>query len=212
MDSLRTPIVNAVNAVNVEKEKEEDGRFEKFPFTLTCNSECFESNVVLPQYRHWVWTMFGVQVKEMCRLFSAKEHGFKASVFHERCDGIANTIVFAKSREGKVFGGFAGNKWDMSSGFVSDAAKKSFLFSVDEKMKFFIQQNPEYAQKCNKDIGPTFGGNYDLSIADEANLNMNSCCCLGQCYEVPANGDVSILSGQKNFSVLDYEVFQVIFK
>lgn len=42
-------------------------------------------------------------------IYRATEHGFSATKFHQKCDGISNTLTIIKTTVGNVFGGYAGS-------------------------------------------------------------------------------------------------------
>lgn len=89
-------------------------------------------------------------------LYNWREHGFKPSDFHSRCDGHPNpTITLIKSKVGKLFGGYTKDKWASSGGHLKGTG--TFIFSLDLKRVFpQLTQNSIY---CDSDCGPSFGGN-----------------------------------------------------
>ena len=66
----------------------------------------------------------------------------------------------------------------------------------------------QYAIYRYPGYGPTFGGNHDICISDNANSNNNSYTHLSY-YETPkgANKPATILSDTHYFSPNDWEVF-----
>ena len=66
----------------------------------------------------------------------------------------------------------------------------------------------QYGIYCNSDYGPGFGGGSDLLINNAANSNTSRCSNLGHTYECPPNqSGTTFLTGQRNFTVNEYEVF-----
>lgn len=73
-----------------------------------------------------------------------------------------------------------------------------------------------------EDYGPTFGGGFDLCIADQCNINNNSIADFPTTFN--RRGEKKLVNGQdsyraftgaregKNFKVLEYEVFKVIWE
>lgn len=59
--------------------------------------------------------------------------------------------------------------------------------------------------------GPIFGAGADLLIASNCNTNMDSYSNLPHSYD-GENASSSVLMGDYNFSVLDYEVFTPVGK
>ena len=60
---------------------------------------------------------------------------------------------------------------------------------------------------CNNANGPSFGGGCDLYISENANINTDSASNLGITYQCPPGQQSTFLTGDKNFTVTDYEVF-----
>jgi hypothetical protein len=50
--------------------------------------------------------------KRFSLLWRGSSDGFKAKVFHRRCDGHANTLTVILDAEGNIFGGFTAVEWD----------------------------------------------------------------------------------------------------
>lgn len=76
------------------------------------------------------------------------------------------------------------------------------------KMQLF--DNHEHAIYCQTSCGPTFGVGHDLHISGDANVNRSSFARLGRSYQCPT-GQVAetFLAGSENFTVTDYEVFEL---
>jgi hypothetical protein len=77
-----------------------------------------------------------------------------------------------KTVAGHIFGGFTTISWDSSGAFKNDT--QSFLFSVDKQTKYPIVKNYQNAIRCSASWGPTFGGGYDIHVADNSNSNKSS--------------------------------------
>ena len=60
--------------------------------------------------------------------------------FHEKCDGVADTLVLVETEFGKKIGGYTPVKWSSKDNWVSDKKFKSFLFSLTEGDKFTLTQ------------------------------------------------------------------------
>jgi len=56
--------------------------------------------------------------------------------------------------------------------------------------------------------GPTFGGGHDFYLCDNCNQSAGSYSNFGTNYTAPK--DTSMLAGAYNFTVKDYEVFQLV--
>jgi hypothetical protein len=132
--------------------------------------------------------------------------------FHEKCDNKGATIMFIKTNNGCIFGGYNPVSW--LSDFCYSATDYAYLFSVTDgkgrqpvkcpvrrhKKKFAIKQN-------EGQYSPAFGeaNISDLFIAFK-NLQ-NSYSMLGNVYKLPQGIDVkdaeSFLAGRKKDWVVD---------
>jgi len=82
-------------------------------------------------------------------IYKGSIHGFKASIFHERCGKLGSpTICFVLRERGRVFGGYFAIDWDATlydfdkkngaeydSGFRED--KNAFIFSLTDRTKHY---------------------------------------------------------------------------
>ena len=143
-------------------------------------------------------------IKELCGLPSIKKwklqyratrDGFSAQNFHNKCDGIANTLTVIKSSNENIFGGFTEKAWDSSCHYVEDP--KAFIFSLvnKENKPFKIMcKNGVDAIYCHSSYGPTFGNPHDICIAN---------------YQMFTEKAGSILAGSYNFLTLEVEVYSL---
>ena len=98
-------------------------------------------------------------------LYRASEDGFSSASFHQKCDGIKNTLTIIKTTNGNIFGGYTGRAWDCSGTHMYDT--NSFIFSL------INQSNEPFKAKCirnecaifgHSSYGPAYGGGCDLAI------------------------------------------------
>ena len=117
--------------------------------------------------------------------------GFKASDFHAKCDGIANTLTVTKSKNGNVFGGFTEKAWNSRGVNVTDPS--AFIFSLVNKdenpFKVICSNSGQYAICCSADLGPVFGGDdkylQDVVIKSDSNTLKKSYSNIGFAYQHP---------------------------
>ena len=154
------------------------------------------------------------EIKELKKLYQATIDGDGAINFHTKCDNIPNTLVIIKSAGNRRFGGFTSQTWKSNSdGYVDD--KNAFLFSLD-KQKIYSYKNNNNAIYNHKDFGPTFGYSYDIYINSNCIQSKNA--YTNESYQSGSynfNGDNNALSEDGkagHFSVVEYEVFQIIFE
>lgn len=153
-------------------------------------------------------------------LYRGSRDGFRATDFHAKCDGKANTLTVVKDTKKNIFGGFTCAQWDQSSRFKVDT--NAFIFSLVNSLQrplvFDHVTNGNYSKHsidCYSTHGPAFGGGHDLHISDNSNSNTNSYTELGFSYVNPAfESDINpwklhtFFTGSRNFQVADFEVFQ----
>jgi hypothetical protein len=153
------------------------------------------------------------ELSDLCRfgdqrwklIYQASRDGFRAADFHEKCDGIHNTLTLVKTTDSCVFGGFTGAAWSSTDKFDQDQC--SFLFSFKNKMKqpCLIQcNNHEKAIKNEKESGPCFGDG-DLFISHASNLNKRSKFSIDESYGSSKN--MKNLESINQFQSVEIEVF-----
>ena len=105
---------------------------------------------------------------------------------------------------------------DLQTGFSEWVrCSQAFLFSIvnphglgPTKMPLF--QRHGHSIYCKASHGPSFGGGHDLHISGNANNNASSYAYLGGSYQCPTGQNArTFLAGVKNFTVTDYEVFEL---
>ncbi|XP_014281208.1 serine-enriched protein isoform X2 [Halyomorpha halys] len=150
--------------------------------------------------------------KQVWRLvYRASTHGYSADSFHRHCDNVAPTYVIVLGSCGEICGGFSDVPWGKTNAkghYVQ--SDRAFLFTLANNKdipptKFDIVKKP-FAICYHPECGPIFGAGADLFISSHCNNNMDSYSNLPHSYDGD-NASSSILMGDYNFSVLDYEVF-----
>jgi len=141
-------------------------------------------------------------------LFRGSRDGFDAKKFHEKCDNKGPTLVIYKSHLNKVFGGYSSIPWNgVLNNFSQDTTNSCFLFSVTNKTKHILKKN-EYEIYNDLSYGATFGGGHDICILDKNTISNYS--NFGGYYVADGIAHpTTYLAGVYNFTLLDYEVFQI---
>ncbi|RGB35933.1 hypothetical protein C1646_698429 [Rhizophagus diaphanus] len=130
--------------------------------------------------------------------------GFSPSKFHEICDNQYHTITIIKVKDSnEILGGYNPIMW--TSNIIWGVTKDSFIFSFKNKENignYILSRvkNENYAIENNSSLGPTFGDG-DLELYGE---NYNRSCYFSGVYEK------QIRETEDNFSVEEYEIFQII--
>ena len=188
----------------------------------------FEIEVFSKEYISTILNNDMIQdLKQLCEIeldkwtlvYRASRDGFKAENFHSTCDGISNTLTVIKSTNGNVFGGYTEQQWNLEGGTVTDP--KAYLFSLINKKnkRFKVTCSNENAIICNRNCGPSFGGDghkfKDLVILSDSNTHQKNYSLFGYSYQhqdYPRDTEKanSILAGSTFFQTLDIEVYTFV--
>jgi hypothetical protein len=122
---------------------------KRSPTKLSFNSRRFsmkvESLPIIPLINSRIISSFPDILSEFCGkkfqlLWGGSHDGFGSVVFHNRCDGHANSLTLIQDGKKNIFGGFTpiaweSKKWtgrfaDEDNRFKSDANLESFLFTL----------------------------------------------------------------------------------
>jgi hypothetical protein len=103
-------------------------------------------------------------------LFRASDHRFCIKKFHEKSDGVANTLTIVWTEFDRKIGGFTPLKWSSqgTGAWIADNSKESFIFSLTHNDKFTLQI-PGDAIYTGPGYGPIFGCGNDFRVYDKAN-------------------------------------------
>jgi hypothetical protein len=84
---------------------------------------------------------FNKTIKNTKLLYRASDHGFCVKKFHEKCDGIANTLTVILTESDRKIGGFTPLKWSspQKQEHIADKSRESFTFSLTNNDKFFLK-------------------------------------------------------------------------
>ena len=150
-------------------------------------------------------------------LYRATQEGNNIRTFHNKCDNIKGTLTIVKTTKGMRFGGYTEQKWYCSnnnSAHQKDGKEVCFCFSLDLFKIYNFNDNFKYSIYCGYNCGPYFtgGDNNFFYIYNDKGL------LFGYTYYTTKNNsfgkienDYEINNGQQNFSVVEMEVFQILF-
>ncbi|RGB27413.1 hypothetical protein C1646_819777 [Rhizophagus diaphanus] len=138
-------------------------------------------------------------------LLRGSRDGFTPKKFHELCDGNVNNVTFIKVKgTEEILGGYNPLEWTSSGSWSK--TRDSFIFSFKNRnisdAILSIVTNENYALDNSAICGPQFGR--DLIINSNGYANFSVICCKKNFYEK------SIRDTEDDFSIEDYEVFQMI--
>ncbi|KAG9288016.1 hypothetical protein G9A89_017611 [Geosiphon pyriformis] len=142
-------------------------------------------------------------------LLRGSRDGFTPADFHRLCDDKGATISVIKVKgTGQIIGGFNPQSWHSRGEFLN--GERSFIFSLgDDNAENAILSKfvTGYGPYGGKDLGPYFG-NLNMSLSGDFK-NSSGCYC-----QKTINYEHALMPGSENqemnFSVEEYEVFQII--
>jgi len=152
-------------------------------------------------------------IKNYELIFKASKDGYKGEDFHKKCDGKVNTLILFLTKNGRRFGGFTDLTWNGDNNNYSNKKEgNSFIFSLDYQ-EIYLKKKYAYNEiECFYLYGPCFHDFnyyvYDIDLngyKNEEKENYSS-------YNIYTSKFYSynnkyFLTGEKNFSVKDYEVY-----
>ncbi len=202
-----------LNENEIKKLKEENNRLKnsmslniiKKEGIITRNpNDDLESTLLSLEEKQLILSFF--ENKHFKLIYKAKRDGDSAQKFHEKCDGVNNTLIIIQTIYGVKFGGFTTQSWDGNEEYKSD--ESAFVFSINKKMKFDIKPECyERAIYCDPNHGPRFGGGREFLILDKCLSNEKNECNSPDSYDSKFIYGLSL--GIQFFQIEDYEVFHV---
>ena len=143
-------------------------------------------------------------IKEVKLLYRASRDG-DTTQFHNKCNGILNTVTFVKAKNGRKFGGFASKGWHSSNQYIND--DKAFLFSFYYYECYYYNSGSNWIYGSSS-YGPLWGAGHDLYLASACLSNNSSTTNQSASYNY--YGKTYALSGGSNFQAEDYETYELI--
>ena len=148
-------------------------------------------------------------------IYRASKDGPTPAIYHNKCNGIPNTLCLIKTTKDVIFGGYVNIKLvggDIWGNNYED--KDAFVFSLNKK-KIYLPNN-KYCLHFNENYGPIFGNcplGYIFLVNKGDNFFKNggyTCAIKENAY----NGftkDYEINEGEKDFIIKEIEVYQLFF-
>ena len=142
----------------------------------------------------------------MSLLYKASIDTDSASAFHEKCDNHSPTLTLVKTDQGIRFGGFTTLTWNYDENCKID--KNSFVFSMDYKTKYELNENALCSIYCHPNYGPCFGSGFDLCLPDRF-IKSNGTYSKFPCSYGAGASKNELTMKNINFSVIEVEVYQI---
>ena len=148
-------------------------------------------------------------------IYRASSDGDTPSVYHQKCDGIPNTLCIIETKNNFIFGGYCSIKIICGNGGENRDDKNAFVFSINLK-KIYLPKPNQPSIHCNPTYGPIFGNNnrccYPI-IVNGGNFfkNEGGSCNKNDCPYDGFEIDYEINGGNRNFEIKEIEVFQLTF-
>ncbi|PKB95460.1 hypothetical protein RhiirA5_436678, partial [Rhizophagus irregularis] len=128
--------------------------------------------------------------------------GFAPEKFHELCDGKHNTVTFIKIKgKEEIFCGYNPLKWESTNSYYGKTADRNMhIKNIISKVK-----DKNYAIFYKYEHGPQFGGDIVMSSSNEFK-DYEKISYQQDDYER------KLIDSEGEFSMEDYEVFQIVKK
>ena len=142
-------------------------------------------------------------------LYRGTRDGMNPSSFHQKCNGIPQTVSIVQTTKGYKFGGYAEKTWENNNSGAWIKDDKSFVFSIDY-MKIYNHIEGTDAILHNNNYGPSF---YRcIYLKTDFSNNENYTCDKKSANQIfqGFNRDYELNDGEQNFSLAEIEVFRVI--
>ena len=136
-------------------------------------------------------------------LYRMSEDGTSFSTFHNKCDNQYPALFIAKTKDGYKFGGYTSIGWNSKTeDYLMD--KESFLFSLNKKKKYELQENKKTIG-CFNDRGVDFCNDCYFYQTD-----MTKCYSNGNYAYLLGKGKVLANNDDNIFIVEEVEIYKII--
>ena len=159
------------------------------------------------------------EITDFKLLYRGSADGKSSTAFHEKCDGIGNTISIIRSNAGYKFGGYAVNKWTKNAFTWVYDDLESFVFSLNLMTIYDSTSTHNEKYHLGTYSGPQF---WAFTVADDTGYSLADLKPFGDCLQSiyhDGNGHFSgfpakyeINGGKSYYYVDEIEVFQIVYK
>ena len=186
-----------------EKEKENKKRKQEIIESYDIQKSKIINQNEIDLILSWLYFKNPLKIK---LILDSEIDGDSIETFLYKCNGKFPTIIFIKTTKNKRFGGYSSIPWYNTQGnYEKDIY--NFIFSLDKRKKYQIKQSGS-AIKTNAHYfsfadGQGFLINKDSTSNNESWSDNNNS---GIYFETTEKYE---LNGERNFTVLSYEVYQI---
>jgi len=163
-----------------------------------------ESSIIKSEDEQIILSWFDRKPLRFNLLLDTKKDGDLTTTFYKKCGNKCPTMLFVKTTNGDIFGGYTTQLWP-KSGFSAD--EKSFVFSLNLKQKYKVTYKKDsiYFSDSFFQFGACCFRIYNNCTTNSSNyINDNKIY-----YDIPSG--YALTGGQSNFIVSSYEVYQIEF-
>ena len=202
----------SMSNLNLNFDKENcDIKFEKYNFNDSIILEKL-SSILNKDDASLIISWLPQKPLEFKLLFDTKRDGDYSSTFHDKCDGKSPTLVVIKSSIGYIFGGYVTAAWNSNNNNAINAPN-SFLFSLNQKQKYYDSQNNPiiYGGLRDNQNGSIMLriGCCDLQIKHNCTAHsQNSTNC--DRFSVPSKNILN--GGNQYFTISNLEVYEIKYR
>ena len=202
--------------VKDNNEKITNELFESINYLVSNNilidSNIIKNNFELAQINNGIKHQLNKNIKKINLLYRCSRDGDSISSFHKHCDNHSNVLFLIETKENRKFGGFTSLHYCQNGGYSKD--DNAFIFSLTNKENYYINKGKNALCLDGRGIifGQTsnHGSEFHISDSEPCLTADNSFDDTGSnnCYDYGKRKHV--LAGKKTFTVLDYEVFELL--
>ena len=194
-----------INKIEIENEKLKNMILSNNNDLLFKESKIIRENDNKEFLKYWLRK----EIIKTSLIYSAKIDGDTIDEFNKNCNGKANTLSIIKTDNGKIIGGFFKKALSVKDNYYDP---DSFLFSLDYKEKYSINQNGSKKDYSFYGTGSSsaiidFGYGSSIHIEDNClNSTNNYYCVTRETFKFPVNRNTN---WDVHFKVIEFEVYQI---
>ena len=187
-------------------------------FGMVNNNNIIKNSKIFKSYRDFEFILTYLKKEENSKnkkislnlLYQGTKDGGNTSDFHKKCDGISPQLIFIKTKNGEIFGGYTREGFKTRGKYVVD--NKAFVFSISKKKIYNVIIGKDALYDYERS-GPCFVSNSSFIINIQGKIigcNGNT-CSKEQSYYQGITKDNELNNGEYYFEVQEVEVYQILY-